>query len=101
MIHALAHGSSLEMIYAGTLGMILSYAYEKFGSILAPIFIHIVANATAVIGTKFGLFGWMLTKPIRAGIVIIVCTFFCSTAVVLLQGMKGREVAKKKEKTDN
>ena len=91
ILFAIAHGSMIQMIYAMILGMVLAYAYEKFGSIAAPITMHIAVNVTSVILTNEGGFAWLLANPMRAGVVTVVCAFVGSSVIVYLQSLKGRE----------
>ena len=44
------------MIYTFLLGMLLCYVYEKFGSMKAPIMLHIVLNLGSLIFTDIGVF---------------------------------------------
>ena len=101
LLFALMHGSVLEMIYAMVLGMVLAYAYEKFGSIWAPICIHMAINLTSVAATNVNLFDWALAQPMRAGIITIVCAFLSSVIVVHLQNLDGRDYSPIEEKVDN
>ena len=41
----LAHGVVIAVFYATLLGLILAYVYEKFGTILAPMLLHIGFNS--------------------------------------------------------
>jgi membrane protease YdiL (CAAX protease family) len=48
LIFALLHGNMIQGIYAFVLGVILAWFYEKYGSLLAPVLMHITANLTAM-----------------------------------------------------
>lgn len=48
IIFALIHISSIKIIYAFILGLILNITYEKYHNIIAPILIHIVANTMVI-----------------------------------------------------
>ena len=48
LLFAIMHGNMIQGIYAFILGVILAWFYEKYGSILAPLLIHITANLTAM-----------------------------------------------------
>lgn len=48
LLFALLHGNMIQGIYAFVLGVILAWFYEKYGSLLAPVLMHITANLTAM-----------------------------------------------------
>ena len=48
IIFALIHISSIKIIYAFILGLILNITYEKYHNIIAPILIHKVANTMVI-----------------------------------------------------
>ena len=48
IIFALIHISSIKIIYAFILGLILNITYEKYHNIIAPILIHIAANTIVI-----------------------------------------------------
>lgn len=104
LLFALAHGSMLEMLYAFVLGTVLSYAYEKFGSITAPILMHMTVNLTSVLLTNLNGFGWLLAKPLRACFVTCACAFVGASIIVYLQRVEGRDYGteeKKENKDEN
>ena len=39
---ALMHTNMIQLVYSFLLGILLSYLYEKFGSVKAPVFLHIL-----------------------------------------------------------
>lgn len=41
------HGNLVQGVYAGGLGLILGFIYQKFGTIYAPILLHMLVNASA------------------------------------------------------
>ena len=48
LIFGLMHGNLIQGIYAFLLGVLLAYTFEKYGSLAAPVIIHICANLTAL-----------------------------------------------------
>jgi membrane protease YdiL (CAAX protease family) len=91
ILFALAHGSMIQMLFAMILGLVLAYSYEKFGSLLAPVIVHITVNMTSVLLTNVSGFDWLLAKPLRACIVTVVCTFIGMTVIMYLRNLNGRE----------
>lgn len=85
LIFGIWHGNLVQCIYGGILGFVMAYIYEKYGSIKAPIFAHIVLNLTSVLLSEAGGFAWMFAEPMRMGIVTVVCAAVASTAFVMIQ----------------
>ncbi|MDF2821522.1 MAG: hypothetical protein K0R15_1963 [Clostridiales bacterium] len=80
-IFAIMHGNMLQIIYAFILGLLLGYIYEKYKSIYAPIFMHLLFNAT----TKAN--AYIFTDKIinNNSIMVGVCLF---SGIVLFLAMK-------------
>lgn len=87
---ALMHTNTTQSVYAFLLGLMLSYVYDKFGSLKAPVFLHAVMNTGSVILTELGVFGWMAAEPMRMAITAIAGAFICSAVFVLIQRMGGQ-----------
>ena len=76
------------MIYAFVLGMLFSYMYEKYGSIKAPIFAHIMMNLVSVFATEYQLMNWMSAEYVRIGTITVICAAVASTMFVLINRME-------------
>lgn len=85
LVFAILHGNMVQMLYAFVTGMMLSYVYEKYGSVKAPVTAHIVMNLISVAATHFQIFSWMMEKPLRIGIITVLCAAFSATMFVLIQ----------------
>lgn len=85
---AIFHGNLVQMIYAFVLGMLFSYMYEKYGSIKAPIFAHIMMNLVSVFATEFQLMSWMAAEYVRIGAITVICAAVASSMFVLIQRME-------------
>lgn len=48
LLFALIHGNMVQGVYAFILGVVFAWFYEKYGSILAPILMHVIGNLTAM-----------------------------------------------------
>ena len=48
LLFALIHGNMIQGIYAFILGVIFAWFYEKYGSIMAPVLMHVTGNLTAM-----------------------------------------------------
>jgi membrane protease YdiL (CAAX protease family) len=85
---AVFHGNMVQMIYAFILGMLFSYLYEKYRSVKAPIFAHIVMNLVSVFATEYQLMNWMSEEYVRIGAITVVCAAVASSMFVLVQRME-------------
>lgn len=62
IIFGLYHGNLVQFVYAGIIGLLLAYFYEKYDSILVPIVSHMAMNLIVLILTETNGFIWMLQK---------------------------------------
>lgn len=82
LIFALLHNNMVQGIYAFVMGMVLCYARERYGSMLAPVVIHIASNLMAVFATETGVLDFMyedqsiLFMITLAGCMIITCMIY-------------------------
>ena len=98
LIFAIVHSNLIQFIYAFAIGALCAYVYEKFGTLKAPIVLHIVANLTALSMTGLGVFRWFFEVPIRVGVVVVLAAFIGSSLVVLLRSVQfSSEVVENKE----
>ena len=89
LLFSFVHSSTTQMIYTFLLGVLLSYLYEKFGSLRAPVLLHILLNTGSVIFTELGVFRWLAGNPMRMAGAVIMGAFICSVMFVLVQKMPG------------
>jgi len=98
LVFAIVHSNLVQFIYAFALGALCAYAYEKFGTLKAPIALHVVANITALALTQFGVFRWFFEVPTRVGVAVVLAAFIGSSLVVLLRSVEfPSEVMENKE----
>lgn len=79
------HVNMVQMLYGFILGFTFCYLYEKYGSVKAPVFAHIVSNILSVVLTEFHAMEWMSAKPIRIGTITVACASAASAMYVLIQ----------------
>lgn len=91
LIFGLAGGGLTQLIYAGTLGMFLCYAYEVCGTIKVPILLHMVVNMMGIVLTDTPIGSWILEDPMRMGAATVLSAFIGSSMYVLLRNMKKGE----------
>lgn len=89
LLFSFMHSNTTQMIYAMLLGILLSYLYEKFGSLRAPVLLHILLNTGSVVFTAAGVFRWLAGAPMRMAGAVIAGAFLCSVMFVLIQKMPG------------
>lgn len=92
LVFAILHGNMVQMLYAFATGMMLSYVYEKYGSVKAPAAAHVVMNLISVAATQFGLFGWLMEDNLRISVVTVLCAAFAATMFVLIQRIDEKPV---------
>lgn len=88
LIFAVTHGNLVQSFYGFAMGLMLSYVYEKYGSVAAPVAGHITANIVSVVGTQYHWFDWMIEDVMHIGIVTVVCAALASSMFVLMQRME-------------
>lgn len=82
LIFAMLHSNMVQGIYAFVMGMVLCYARERYGSMLAPVVIHIASNLMAIFATETGVLDFMyeeqssLFMVTLAGCMIITCMIY-------------------------
>lgn len=89
LLFAFMHVNTIQMIYGFLLGLMLCYLYDKFGSVKAPVFLHIALNVSSVVYTKSGLFQWIGADIIRMAAAAIGGAFVCSAVFVMIQRLEG------------
>ena len=65
LFFVLMHQDGAQMAYALLLGIFLCYVYEKFGSLKAPVLLHVAANCSSLLYTELGVFRWIGGAPVR------------------------------------
>lgn len=79
------HGNSVQMIYGSLCGLLLAYLYEKYGSMKAPVFAHMLMNIVACVLTDLDGFTWMFVKPMRMAVITIMCAAIASTMFLFIR----------------
>lgn len=101
LIFGLTHGNVVQLIYTGTLGVLLAYVYEKFRSLKAPVLLHITVNLLSLAVTDTNVLTWLMSAPIRIAAAVIICAFIGSSMFVLIRQMQnGAETADRKKPDD-
>lgn len=97
LVFAILHGNIVQSLYGFAMSMVFSYAYEKYGSLKAPILGHITANLISVVGTQYAWFDWMFEDILRVGMVTVICAAAGSTMFVMMQRMESALNIKQEE----
>lgn len=50
-LFALYHGNIVQLVYAFPMGLLLAWSYERWGSLSAPVLLHIGANLLGILET--------------------------------------------------
>ena len=70
ILFGVSHGNIVQGLYGGVMGLLLAYVYEAYGSLWAPIVLHVTLNVTSLVATENGFFDWMFEDATR----LLVCT---------------------------
>lgn len=87
LIFAVVHGNIVQFLYAFIFGLLLSYVYETYESIKAPIFLHCAANLCSVALTEGNGYEWIFATPIRMGLITVLCAFAASVFFVMIKNL--------------
>lgn len=82
LLFAFIHRSVTQMAYTLILGIFLAYVYEKFGSLKAPMFLHILVNSISIVLTKKELLLWLCSDFMRMAVCVVGSAFIGALAFV-------------------
>ena len=85
LFFSVTHTNTVQMIYTFLLGILLCYVYEKFGSMKAPITLHVVLNLGSLLFTDIGVFNWLARESFKMAVAVIISTFICAACFVWIQ----------------
>lgn len=85
LFFALIHGSITQITYTLILGVFLAYFYEKYGSLKAPILLHILLNCVSIVATKKDILLWLCSDMMRMSVCVVGCAFFGALAFVQIR----------------
>jgi Predicted metal-dependent membrane protease len=83
LLFGIMHGNLIQFIYAFVMGAIFAYLYDLCGNIKVPICLHIVANLTTIIMTKYEMSKWLFVSFLRVGVITVGFTFVCISFIML------------------
>lgn len=91
------HSNMLQMAYTFVLGMFLAYVYEKYGSIKAPILLHISVNMVSLICTEFMILDLLFVLPKLMAFSIVFCVFVGTVMFVTIKKIEEKPLTDTKE----
>ncbi len=97
LIFGFYHGNMVQFIYALFAGLLLSYLYEKYGSLKAPVFAHMLMNVVSLILTEEEVFTWIFSDMMRMAVITIACAAIGSTMFVLINRIDEKPDTEKEE----
>lgn len=80
LVFALLHGNLVQGIYAFIMGILFCYVYERYGSLRAPVVMHMTSNIAAVIASETGILDFMYDSAA----VFYGVTFVCCVIVIFM-----------------
>lgn len=87
VLFGLYHGNLVQFVYAGICGLLFAYLCEKFKTILAPMFSHMIMNLVAVTMTQWKGFQWIFENPFRVVLSTILCIIVIGKTFIKIQKM--------------
>lgn len=81
LVFGIYHGNIVQGVYAFCLGMVMALCYIRFGTVWAPILVHVAANVTSVFITEIPFISnaWEQTSVLIVGTI--------TTTIVWILGM--------------
>lgn len=79
------HGNLVQILYGFFMGFMFCYLYEKYGSVKAPAFAHMIANIVSVVMTETKALDRMAENPLYMGVATVLCASAAATMYVLIQ----------------
>lgn len=86
LVFGLFHGNIVQAVYAIAFSALFIYVYERFGTLKAPILVHIAANLTSLAATYFGMYQWIFQNVFRVGVVTVVCAMISVSLLIFIHG---------------
>ncbi|MGN0293696.1 MAG: lysostaphin resistance A-like protein [Lachnospiraceae bacterium] len=80
LLFALLHGNLVQGIYAFIVGFLMCYVYERYGSLKAPVVMHMASNVAAVLASETKILDFMYAGQSS----FYVSTFICCAVVVAM-----------------
>ena len=102
LVFGMLHMNLIQMIYGFILGLMLTYVYEKYGSLKAPIIAHMSMNLLSVLATQFQMYDWLVKNPVRMGVLTVLCATVSATMYVWMQRIEEKpEIPNQKSGDEN
>ena len=102
LVFGMLHMNLIQMIYGFILGLMLTYVYEKYGSLKAPIIAHMSMNLLSVLATQFQMYDWLVKNPVRMGVLTVLCATVSATMYVWMQRIEEKpEIPNQKAGDEN
>lgn len=92
LLFAFSHGNIVQLLYTFCLGMFLAYVYEKYGSLKAPVLLHITVNMVSLVGTKVGFFYTLFQSPAAMAGALVAGTFVAAVMFVMIRGINNGKI---------
>lgn len=102
LVFGLLHMNLVQMIYGFVLGIMLTYVYEKYGSLRAPIAAHMAMNLLSVLATEFQMYEWLIKDSMRIGVITVLCATVAASMYVWIQRIEEKpEIPEHKIENEN
>lgn len=64
LIFGAVHGNGVQMLYGFVMGLLFSFLLEKFGTLVAPIFAHVLMNVMSITLTEVGIYNVLIKNEV-------------------------------------
>ena len=102
LLFGIYHGNIVQGVYGAVAGLALSFIYEAYGSLKAPIIAHMSMNLLSVLATQFQMYDWLVKNPVRMGVLTVLCATVSATMYVWMQRIEEKpEIPNQKSGDEN
>lgn len=85
LVFALLHGNMVQGIYAFIMGIVFCYVYERYGSMKAPILMHMSANILSVVASETSILDFVYQNQMVFYTVTFICCLIVIGAVYMIE----------------
>lgn len=98
LLFGVVHGNLVQMLYAFVLGMLLSFLYERFNTVLAPILAHAFLNLLSIALTAAKFYDYLAKNNV---IVMVSTILVAGAAAALFLNMNKDKISYRSHKRQN
>ena len=85
LMFAVLHENLVQGVYAFLFGMLACYLYERYGTILAPIIMHVAANLLATVSTETSILRFAYSTDMGMYLSTFVCLLILAIVLYMIE----------------